>query len=351
MKFLILPLLVVSQLEHSDSWMNKLVIYNVTYNAEMIPRVNETQESNHKMSFNLTTQLKCRPIEMTLKEMQCYLEDSKMLLGLHNSTDSSSPPKVIPGVGLIEPATGVHFELKMDALGIKEMVVSSNISPLILDKLRYLVNQLHIGIDMKGKPEGAYKNWENFTTGECLTTFNVELQEHKTIHSVTHEKTGKYKMWTPNMRVSINKTRDLNHCKIISPYFFGSREGWRENPKVSVNITSSKSSVVVDRGAFISSTQTTLELHELQDSNNTSEYKLMRENVTVVFDSIINDEHNATVIENSASAGIITGFWLHDNNKNKNNNNNVNKSSEESKETEKIKESKESNESNSEEEK
>lgn len=74
----------------------------------------------------------------------------------------------------------------------------------------------------------------------------------------------------------------------------------------------------------------------------------MRENVTVVFDSIINDEHNATIIENPASAGIITGLWLHDNNKN---NNNVNKSSEESKETEKNKESKESNESNSEEEK
>ncbi|XP_074098322.1 uncharacterized protein LOC141527005 isoform X3 [Cotesia typhae] len=237
MKFIILPaLLVVSQLKHSDSWVNKLVVYNVTYNAEMIPRVNETQKSNHKMSFNLTTQLKCRPIEMTLKEMHCYLDDSKMLLGLHNSTNSSSPSKVMPGVGLIEPATGVHFELKMDALGIKEIIVPSNISPLILDKLRYIVNQLHIGINMKGKPEGFYKNWENFTTGECFTTFDVELQEHGTKHSATNEKTGKYKMWTPNMRVFINKTRDLNHCKIISPYFFGSREGWRENPKVSVNI-------------------------------------------------------------------------------------------------------------------
>ncbi|XP_008544976.1 uncharacterized protein LOC103569450 [Microplitis demolitor] len=311
MKFLILPLLVVTQLNHSDSWINTLVVYNVTYNAEMIPRVNETQESDHKMSFNLTTQLKCRPVDMTLKALHCYLEDSKMLLGFHDSTNSTSPPKVMTGDALIEPATGVHFELKMNALGIKEMVVPASISPLILDKLRYIANQLHSGIDMVGKTEGVYHNWENFTTGECFTTYNVKLNDTRAKQFITKEKNGKYKMWSPNMRVTINKTRDLKNCKSISPYFFGSRESWRENPKMSVNITSSQSSVIVDRGTFISSTQTALELHELKDSNSTSEYKKMRENITVIFDSMIKDEQNVTSIENPASAGIITGQWLY----------------------------------------
>lgn len=228
----------MTQLNHSDSWINTLVVYNVTYNAEMIPRVNETQESDHKMSFNLTTQLKCRPVDMTLKALHCYLEDSKMLLGFHDSTNSTSPPKVMTGDALIEPATGVHFELKMNALGIKEMVVPASISPLILDKLRYIANQLHSGIDMVGKTEGVYHNWENFTTGECFTTYNVKLNDTRAKQFITKEKNGKYKMWSPNMRVTINKTRDLKNCKSISPYFFGSRESWRENPKMSVNIVS-----------------------------------------------------------------------------------------------------------------
>ncbi|XP_034939472.1 uncharacterized protein [Chelonus insularis] len=304
MKFLILPLLVaVNYLDHNDSakQLGPEIIYNVTFNAEAIPSTNETQFL-HIMASNLSSQLRCR--YQKPDNFNCHLEKSKMILSYRNLTHTDT---YVASTEAPDEYSRLTFSIKFNELGIEKLIVPTSIAPSSLDKIRYIINQFHTGMNLVGKPDGAYRVSENFTTGSCLTDFYVQLDD--LMEHTNKEKTGKYKMWSPNNRVIIDKIRDLKNCKIAAPYFFESRESWLKEPKMSIKMESSKSRIIADHSTFISSTETTMTLSVLK--NPTGELKL-RENVTIIYDSVVPAKDNFPEIKNPACAGIVTGKWFYD---------------------------------------
>lgn len=198
--------------------------YNVTYIADITPH-NAT--SDHNATTIVRTLLRCRPRKQNITS--CYLENSSVRMRPFNSTDFASPPT--------QPTTpdGLRLEIVFNETGIKNLIVPSTITPQTLDMARSIVNQLHVGIDLNDISAGIYQNWETFTTGNCLTTYAIKLADTRTS---TENNVQGFSTWRPNVRALINKTRDVKQCRSSSPYFFTSREGFRDEPRIIVTMVS-----------------------------------------------------------------------------------------------------------------
>ncbi|XP_015109349.1 uncharacterized protein LOC107036119 [Diachasma alloeum] len=304
MNIIILPLLIANHLSlNNETWRyGPEIRYNVTYNATTKPQQQATNQTDRTAMYSIEAQLKCWPRRS--KILNCRLSEPTALLSFFNS--SSAKPLVSPSDDGEKQLAKFNFEMRFNRFGIKQLFVPSTISPPLLDMIRSIVNQFHTGIDLTDKAEGTYRAWENFTTGDCFTSYTIKLSDPA-------DKSGDdvpSKKWQSRMTTSIKKTRNIEKCRVMAPYFFGSRENWRDNTRVIVNLKSSESSIIANETYFSSTTETHLELNNAK--SRPPETMRMYEKMSVTFDSLVPAEGEIEKIVDPASAGIVTGKWLHD---------------------------------------
>ncbi|XP_044007164.1 uncharacterized protein LOC122851771 [Aphidius gifuensis] len=300
-KIVILPLLIISQLNlKNDLWhFGPEITYNVTYNANTALNQSNNNWKNSKLNYEMKTQLKCRP--RTLKILNCHIE--KPVVSFDHANKSISSENICG-----EDIDRQNFEIRFNRFGIKELIVSSNIKPYILDTIRAIVNQLNAGVDLTVRTNGTYRTWENFTTGDCFTFYDVKLSGD---NLEKKKNDGEGFKWRSDVSTLITKIRDVKKCRINAPYFLGSREAWRDTPQVLINIKSSKTVMSANRTAFISTTKTSIELENLHKKSPTS-IIYMNETMTLKYISVKPSNNQITRIQEPACTSVITGKWLHD---------------------------------------
>ncbi|XP_063981591.1 uncharacterized protein LOC135164824 [Diachasmimorpha longicaudata] len=304
MNIVILPLLIASQLSlHNETWRyGPEIRYNVTYDATTKPQLEQTNPNDWSAMYSIKAQLKCRP--RGSKILNCRLSEPTALLSIFNA--SSGVSVVSPSDDGENQLANFNFEMKFNRFGIKHLFVPSTISPPLLDMVRSIINQFHTGIDLTDRAEGTYRAWENFTTGDCFTSYTVKLENpaDKSVQDAPSKK------WEPRMTTSIKKTRNMEKCRTVAPYFFGSRENWRDNPRLMVNLESSESWIIANETYFSSTTETHLELDNAK--SRPVEMMKMHEKMAITFDSLVPAEGEIEKIVDPALAGLVTGKWLHD---------------------------------------
>ncbi|XP_011298478.1 uncharacterized protein [Fopius arisanus] len=304
MNIIILPLLIANQLNlNNETWRHGPEIrYNVTYNATTKQLSDVTNGKDRMGLYNLETQLKCWP--RGSKIFNCRLDKPMSFVSFFNS--STEKPLVSPSDDGEEQLAKYNFEMKFNRFGIKQLFVPSSISPMVLDMIRAIANQFHTGIDLTDKSEGTYRAWENFTTGDCFTSYTVKLSD-------VNEKSkldSQSNKWQPQFTTNVRKIRNLEKCRMTAPYFFGSRESWRDNQRLIIKLKSSESSIIANETYFSSATETLLELDNTKSLP--SGTTIMSENMSVTLDSVVPAEEEVKKINDPASAGIVTGKWIHD---------------------------------------
>lgn len=191
--------------------------------------------------LNLMSKLICQPkVSHTLS---CHFQDSKANSFVVDSLDPLEP--VVPaGPVNRQPAYEINedqFEIKFNKRGLDGLVVNENIQPRELDMIRMIVGQLSIGANFDGiGNDVAFETMENFTQGECFTTFKIDkklvvgrslyAKPSYALRPVFGLKDGKM--------VQIRKIRNLLVCAHKVPYFFGSAESFREESDIISDIVS-----------------------------------------------------------------------------------------------------------------
>lgn len=215
--------------------------FQVLVNSTAIP-----EESIYgSVRLNLESKLICQPKGgMTLS---CHFENSTASSFVADSLDptESAVPSGRVNRQYAYEINEEQFEIKFNERGLDGLVVNENIQPRELDMIRMIVGQLSIGTTFDG-PLGndvTFEVMENFTQGECVTTFKIDKKlAMRTLYArrngyalrpVFGLKDGKL--------VQIRKMRDLHICTHKVPYFFGSAESFGEESDIISDVVSTTS--------------------------------------------------------------------------------------------------------------
>lgn len=189
------------------------------------------------MRLNMESKLICQPKGATT--LSCHFENSTANSYVADSMDPTDPavPSGRVSRQFAYEITEEQFEIKFNERGLDSLVVNENIQPRELDMIRMIVGQLSIGAMLDG-PLGndmAFNVMENFTQGECFTTFRIDKKfaarslygRHNgyALRPAFGLKDGKL--------VQIRKIRDMNMCTHKMPYFFGSADGLEDSDIIS----------------------------------------------------------------------------------------------------------------------
>lgn len=185
--------------------------------------------------LNLESKLICQPLKND-HSLSCHFEDSKANSFVADSLDPSESATPTGQVNR-QPAYEINedqFEIKFNKRGLDDLVVNENIQPRELDMVRMIVGQLSVGaiLDDIGN-DVTFDAMENFTQGECYTTFKIDK---KLVDRSLYTKSGYALRPTFGLKdgklVQIRKFRNLYMCEHKVPYFFGSADSFREESDI-----------------------------------------------------------------------------------------------------------------------
>lgn len=177
----------------------------------------------------------CQPLKNG-HSLSCHFEGSKANSFVADSLDPLEPATPTGQVNR-QPAYEINedqFEIKFNKRGLDDLVVNENIQPRELDMVRLIVGQLSIGAILDGVGNDVtFDAMENFTQGECYTTFKIDkklvdrslyVKPGYALRPIFGLKDGKL--------VQIRKIRNLYMCAHKVPYFFGSADSFREESDI-----------------------------------------------------------------------------------------------------------------------
>jgi hypothetical protein len=201
------------------------------------------------MRLNLESKLICQP--KNPYTLSCHFEDSQANSFIADSLDPSEPA-VPAGQVSRQAAYEINedqFEIRFNERGLDGLVVNENIQPRELDMIRMIVGQLSVGAaldDDIGNDGVTFGVMENFTQGECYTTFKIDK---KLVGRSLYAKRGFALKPIFGLKdgklVQIRRNRNLLMCTHKVPYFFGSVESFREESDIMSDMVSERCALLV----------------------------------------------------------------------------------------------------------
>lgn len=198
--------------------------------------------------FNVDSALKCRPRDPDT--LNCRFEATNMAVSEDGLLRLAQETVEDLWIGE-EP-----FEIRFQKNGIVDLLVSRNMQPWTVDMIRAIVNQLNIGVDLRGKSDGVYDVMERSFLGECRTMIDLS-------HRVSEDswKDDKFEILPlaglrkePGEILRIEKTRDLNDCTRKEDYFLASMSNHPLHRPGAATIKSSQSRIIVSDANYTSFT-------------------------------------------------------------------------------------------------
>ncbi|XP_029165794.1 vitellogenin-like isoform X2 [Nylanderia fulva] len=170
--------------------------------------------------------------------------------------------------------------------------------------IRMLVGQLSVGttLDSGLGNDVTFDAIENFTQGECYTTFKIDkklvgrslfAKPGYALRPVFGLKDGKL--------MQIRKIRNLRMCAHKVPYFFGSAETFGEESDIISDVSLSDGHIIVTATEFISSTSNVITTSKVTEAVVTTLY----ENVRLRLESIQSANSEPPVVKEAESASIF----------------------------------------------
>ncbi|XP_017876912.1 uncharacterized protein LOC108623115 [Ceratina calcarata] len=280
--------------------------FQVHVNSTAIPE----EGSYMSIRLNVASKLVCQP--KGYLGLSCHFRDSQ---ADSYATESLDPVMSAVPIGPVSRQEAYElsreqFEIKFSEQGLDSLVVNENIQPRELDMIRVIVGQLNIGVLMSvyGKPE--FEVMENFTLGECMTTFTMErstvghsfrINRGYVLETLFNLKDGQL--------VQIRKIRNLLMCTHKMPYFFGSAESMREISDMVSSVVSSESHAAITSTEFISGTTNVVTTSKVSESTETTLY----EHISLRLESILPAESEPPEVKDPESASMFIGRWLAEN--------------------------------------
>ncbi|XP_034936177.1 uncharacterized protein [Chelonus insularis] len=225
-------------------------------------------ETDKFMYSNVTIILKCRPFvsgsENRTNGLQCYVKESQ--LQNFDVDKSSNPSAIIEADPKSDLEIGAFkFELLYDKRGLKEIKIDPALTGWRLNIIRLIASHLNFGFDKfeKGGERFAVVKdvgTENSTLGECETNFEVSKQikaKGKQWSSKCGDKIylEMYAYGNKNPMIAMDKTRNMEKCSKITPYFLGVDDIKKNESVFNIKMTSSVTSFFMAPHSFQSSSQ------------------------------------------------------------------------------------------------
>lgn len=195
------------------------------------------------MRLNLESKLICQP--KSLYTLSCHFEESRASSFIADSVDPSVP--AVPA-GQVSRQTAYEvnedqFEITFNEYGLENLMVNENIQPRELDMIRMIVGQLSVGAafsrNIADKDDVIFVAMENFTQGECYTSFAISKKIIDRLSFAKHNFTLKPVFGLKDVQlVQVYKQRDLLNCLYNVPYFFGSVENFRDESDIETKMVS-----------------------------------------------------------------------------------------------------------------
>ncbi|KAH0955442.1 hypothetical protein HN011_007215 [Eciton burchellii] len=264
------------------------------------------------MRLNLESKLICQP--KNPYTLSCHFEDSQANSFIADSLDPSEPA-VPAGQVSRQAAYEINedqFEIRFNERGLDGLVVNENIQPRELDMIRMIVGQLSVGAaldDDIGNDGVTFGVMENFTQGECYTTFKIDK---KLVGRSLYAKRGFALKPIFGLKdgklVQIRRNRNLLMCTHKVPYFFGSVESFREESDIMSDMSMSDGHIIVTSTEFISGTSNVITTSKISEAVMTTLY----ENVRLRLESIRSAESEPPTVKDAEPASIYIGRWLID---------------------------------------
>lgn len=280
-------------------------VFQVQVNSTAIPE----EGIYGSVRLNLESRLICQPKDGST--LSCHFEDSVANSFVADNLDPSEPVVPTGQVNRQEAyeVNGDQFEIKFNEKGLDSLLVNENIQPRELDMIRVIVGQLNIGMstfDMSGNDE-IYEVMENFTQGECVTTFKIEK---KMMRRLSHAKRSFALKPVFGLKdgklLQIRKIRNLHMCTHKVPYFFGSAESLREVSDIISDVSLSDSHIIITSTEFISGTSNVITTSKVTEAVITTLY----ENIRLRLESIRAAESEPPAVKEAETASIFIGRWL-----------------------------------------
>ncbi|KAG7206761.1 hypothetical protein KM043_000680 [Ampulex compressa] len=257
--------------------------------------------------LNLASKLICQPKRSDT--LSCHFRDSKADSFMAKSLDPGVPA-VPSGQVCRQEAYEINqdqFEIKFNEHGLESLIVNENIQPRELDMIRVIVEQLDIGVILGDIEEETFALMENFTQGECVTTFQVDrkIREQGLYPKRAYALEPVFGMEDGQL-VQIRKVRNLHACTHKVPYFFGSAESLRQVSDVLSTVNSSDSHIIITSADLISATSNVITTNKITEAIVTTLY----ENISLSLESIQPAEDEPPPVKDAEPASIFIGEWL-----------------------------------------
>ncbi|XP_070161875.1 vitellogenin-1 isoform X2 [Polyergus mexicanus] len=309
MNVVVIPFFLAAHLSTDETWAHgPEYTFQVQVNCTAIPE----EGIYGSVRLNLESKLICQPLKSG-HSLSCHFEDSKA-----NSfvTDSLDPSELAMPTGQVnrQPAYEINedqFEIKFNKRGLDDLVVNENIQPRELDMIRLIVGQLSVGAILEGIGNDViFDAMENFTQGECYTTFKIDKKlvdrslygkPNYALRPVFGLRDGKL--------MQIRKIRNLYMCAHKVPYFFGSADSFQEESDIISDASLSNGHIIITSTEFISDTSNVITRSKINEEVVTTLY----ENVRLRLESIQPAESEPPSVKEAESASIFIGRWLIDN--------------------------------------
>ncbi|CAL1685210.1 unnamed protein product [Lasius platythorax] len=306
MNVVVIPFFLAAHFTADETWAHgPEYTFQVQVNCTAIPE----EGFYGSVRLNLESKLICQPLKSG-HSLSCHFEDSKANSFVADSLDPSDPAAPAGQVNR-QPAYEINedqFEIKFNKRGLDDLVVNENIQPRELDMIRMIVGQLSLGATLDGVGNDVtFDTMENFTQGECYTTFKVNkkpmgrslyAKPGYALRPVFGLKDGKL--------VQIRKIRNLRMCAHKVPYFFGSAESFREESDIISDVSLSDGHIIITSSEFISGTSNVITTSKVTEAVVTTLY----ENVRLRLESIQPAESEPPTVKEAEPASIFIGRWL-----------------------------------------
>uniref|UniRef100_A0A348G626 Vitellogenin 3 n=1 Tax=Odontomachus monticola TaxID=613454 RepID=A0A348G626_ODOMO len=279
-------------------------VFQVQVNSTAIPE----EGIYGSVRLNLESQLICQP-KMASHSLSCRFKDSVANSFVADSLDPTGSA-VPAGPVSRQEAYEINedrFEIKFNEKGMDSLLVNENIQPRELDMIRFIVGQLNIGMNFNDArfDDGIFDAMENFTQGECVTTFKIDRKVNARLHAKRGFALKPVLGLKDRKMLQIRKIRNLQMCTHKGPYFFGNAESLREVSDIVSDVTTSDSHIVVTSTDFISYTSNVITTSKITEAVITTLY----ENARLKLVSIGPAEREPPPVTEAEPVSIFIGRW------------------------------------------
>ncbi|XP_014471452.1 PREDICTED: uncharacterized protein LOC106742741 [Dinoponera quadriceps] len=306
MNVVVIPFFLVAHVTVDKPWEHgPEYVFQVQVNSTAVPE----EGIYGSVRLNLESQLICQP-KTDSNSLSCRFKDS-----VANSfvADSLEPTGTAVPVGPVSRQEAYEinedqFEIKFNEKGLESLLVNENIQPRELDMIRLIVGQLNVGVNFKDgwRDDGFFETMENFTQGECVTTFKVERKPNARLHTRRGFALKPILGLKERKMLHIKKVRDLQMCTHKVPYYFGSAESVREVSDIMSDVSLLDNNIFVTSTDFVSDTSSEITTSKITEGVVT----ILYENVRLKLISIRPAESEPPPVTEAEPVSIFIGRWL-----------------------------------------